>query len=322
MEIYCGEKYTEHNGPNSSAENASRIAIPLDMLREKYPHLLHMISGRNTEIKIAYTLDCSKKNCPACTMLNVDCAECIICAADISGHFFNYVSQQEGDTTYIGANSEICLQNAIATIDSGISCAISSSKDVFLLIRPPGHHCCDNYSTTSASGFCVFNNIIYALSLLPEDFRVVIIDWDAHRGNGTQAQLVGMSKSVEMYDLYQSGIFPYDEMVCSPNIHQLPMSAGSSDGDYIAAFDDIMNQIVSCDPNAKPAPQMIFISCGFDGHTDDKLAGLNLTSRFYAYATQRLRDVHCPKVYFLEGGYEPNVIRDCIDEMLQQYHFD
>ena len=60
-------------------------------------------------------------------------------------------------------------------------------KYSFALIRPPGHHVCGENS--NIWGFCVFNNVAIAAKKAIKDFnckKVLIFDWDAHHGDGTQ----------------------------------------------------------------------------------------------------------------------------------------
>ena len=59
-----------------------------------------------------------------------------------------------------------------------------SSGMAFVVGRPPGHHALAD----RAMGFCLINNVaVAAASLLAAGERVLIVDWDVHHGNGTQA---------------------------------------------------------------------------------------------------------------------------------------
>ena len=84
------------------------------------------------------------KNCPRCTMLSdtkINGKLCEACGYNIATDFFKDVSATEGDTTYVGRDTERCIQNALATLEEAVDHVTSTGGDAFALIRPPGHHC-------------------------------------------------------------------------------------------------------------------------------------------------------------------------------------
>jgi acetoin utilization deacetylase AcuC-like enzyme len=180
------------------------------------------------------------------------------------------------------------------------------------LIRPPGHHAHDH----QYNGFCLVNNVIWGINHLKKidkQIKIVVIDWDLHRGNGTQ-KLIRSMNNVFMIDIYQKGIFPFDPVVESDHILQIPLEKGKCDDDYIKIFDTLVIPHLE-----KSEPDWIIVSCGFDAHERDPMKGMKLTSKFYGYAATLLKKNKAPKTYFLEGGYDPVVIYESIDEMLKSY---
>jgi len=175
-------------------------------------------------------------------------------------------------------------------------------NNAFCAVRPPGHHAC----RAAAMGFCFFNNVaIGALHALHAHGlkRVAVIDFDVHHGNGTEDILAGNSR-VLMASFFQHPFYPYSGTdFAADNMVNVPVPAGTRG--------DIVRELVEGQwlPRLEAfAPQMIFISAGFDAHREDDLGQMGLVEADYAWITQRLMDVadrHAAGriVSTLEGGY-------------------
>jgi acetoin utilization deacetylase AcuC-like enzyme len=90
------------------------------------------------------------------------------------------------DTTAVSPDSikaaTAAAGNAIAAVESVCK---GEAQSAFALVRPPGHHA----EPVRARGFCLLNNVAVAAAHAQAKLgceRVLIIDWDAHHGNGTQ----------------------------------------------------------------------------------------------------------------------------------------
>lgn len=181
-------------------------------------------------------------------------------------------------------------------------------KNAFCLIRPPGHH-----STPARSmGFCLFNNVAIAARYLQKYLnhqKILIIDWDAHHGNGTQDAFYDdptvLYFSTHHYPFYP-GTGSSEEKGAKNgfgyNIN-VPLASGSGDSEYISAFENYLLPAAE-----KFRPEFILISAGFDAHIDDPLGGMSVTNEGFKTMTKIIMDIakkHCGNkiVSVLEGGY-------------------
>ncbi len=190
------------------------------------------------------------------------------------------------------------------------------ADNAFAIVRPPGHHA----EPDRAMGFCLFNNVaIGAMDSLvraaspgrPPLQRVMVIDYDAHHGNGTQAAFLNEERVAFLSaHQFQPGFYPGTGALkeaphAKKRIVNVPLPARAGDKVYEQVADRIFKPFVE-----SFKPQMIFISVGFDAHWNDPITSLGLSTAGYFMLAQKcvaLADEFCNGkiVFVLEGGYDP-----------------
>jgi acetoin utilization deacetylase AcuC-like enzyme len=197
------------------------------------------------------------------------------------------------------------------------------SRRGFAAVRPPGHHA----GPDRAMGFCLFNNAALGASYLRHARgldRVMIVDIDAHHGNGTQAAFFD-SKEVLFLSMHQSPCFPGTGDIEETGIGagegytvNVPLEKGMGDREFVQVIDRLAAPLACAF-----APGMILVSCGFDLYRHDRLAQLAGTPEGYAMATRllcRIAELVCDgKIAFImEGGYSIKGIEACGRSVIQE----
>ncbi len=211
--------------------------------------------------------------------------------------------------TYAGATTfEIAKLSAGGVVQAVDEVLSGKAKNALAAVRPPGHHAMPEH----AMGFCLLGNVPIATRYAQRKFsieRVMIVDFDVHHGNGTEAMLYDdpttLFISSHQYPFYPGTGATSDTGIGNGTGYtiNIPLEAGHGDKSYA----DFYEQIIW--PAAERfQPELIIVSAGFDAHWLDPIAGMRLSLNGYAHLTReliRMADKLCGGkiVFAMEGGY-------------------
>lgn len=230
----------------------------------------------------------------------------------------------DADTYYTPRTFDIVL-DGVGVLKQLLDEIKSGVRYGLALIRPPGHHC-----ENAGSGFCVMNNALIASTYAQTlgYAKVFILDIDFHHGDGTQKLLMSNKSLENIYFCsmhgYGYGVYPGtgSRSENTKHILNIPLQIDIYDDSTRKKIDDnYYLQIVETEVNnfiLKSNPSIIILSCGFDGHQNDTLQGLNLSDNAYRRIVRHLKTFNIPILIVLEGGYNKFAIYNSLSGMVEE----
>lgn len=168
-----------------------------------------------------------------------------------------------------------------------------------------GYH---HASKDQGGGFCIYSDIAIAIAVLRKSKKlnssdqIVIIDVDAHQGNGLE-RIFRKDTNVYIFDMYNKEIYPMDMWAKKGIQCDIPLRSGASDQEYLSKLSDNLPHFLQ----RIDKPKIAFYNAGTDIHSRDPLGGLSVSREGVLkrdkFVLEALTKRRIPWVMVPSGGY-------------------
>jgi len=301
--VVVDESYLKHQPGEYHPERSERVQVLLNLAEELDRNKFQILAPRpasRAEIETCHNADYIS----------------LVAATSQRNHY-----ALDGDTITCRDSFSVGLLATGGLLRLIDAIAAKEVDNGFALVRPPGHHALRD----RAMGFCLFNTIAVGAEYLKRNHnaqKIMIMDWDVHHGNGTQAAFYD-DPSVLFISTHQYPYYPGTGAVAEVGngagagyTLNIPLPAGCADAEYVRVFQDLVLPAAT-----RFEPDWILVSAGFDPHQRDPLGGMGVTEEGFAAMAQMLiqladRFADSRIAFLLEGGYDLAALRNSVATVL------
>jgi len=301
--VVVDESYLKHQPGEYHPERSERVQVLLNLAEELDRNKFQILAPRpasRAEIETCHNADYIS----------------LVAATSQRNHY-----ALDGDTITCRDSFSVGLLATGGLLRLIDAIAAKEVDNGFALVRPPGHHALRD----RAMGFCLFNTIAVGAEYLKRNHnaqKIMIMDWDVHHGNGTQAAFYD-DPSVLFISTHQYPYYPGTGAVAEVGngagagyTLNIPLPAGCADAEYVRVFQDLVLRAAT-----RFEPDWILVSAGFDPHQRDPLGGMGVTEEGFAAMAQMLiqladRFADSRIAFLLEGGYDLAALRNSVATVL------
>lgn len=196
------------------------------------------------------------------------------------------------------------------------ACRLALERGLAINIGGGFHHAAAGWG----GGFCVYADVPIAAKILHDEgllTKVLVVDLDAHQGNGTAAAIQDWDWA-KIADLYQGDLFPDEK---ESEDYPLAVGMGLSGSEYLRLVHESLPEVLGT-----VKPDLVIYNAGSDPFVDDPLAGFQLSladiQERDLFVTTEVRGRGIPLAMVLSGGYSKESWRihtDAIESILTRF---
>ena len=187
-------------------------------------------------------------------------------------------------------------------------------------------------SSSQGGGFCVYADITMAIQYIrsalknksQRNCRVLIIDLDAHQGNGHERDCRDFFKqdeNLKVLDGFNAAIYPNDKYAKERIDYKMTLGYGCGDEYFLNALNQWMDKAIN-----QFKPEFIVYNAGTDCLVNDPLGAMSITANGIIERDEIIfrnaRENNIPVLMVLSGGYQLNnarVIADSIQNLKRKH---